>query len=129
VPFPVQCGIAATSHTVIVFANGSPGRKTRIGMDGRARELAGRPLIHILGNLKQTLCGLRLRQHSVFQWEPIADIDTAVALASRGEKITLRKPTCRACIRLYEQMRGEPRSTDGQNGVRTKTAASARSRP
>jgi hypothetical protein len=66
-------------------------------------------MIHILGDLgEQTLCGLRLRQHSVFQWEPIADIDAAVALASRGEEVTVRKPTCRACIRLYEQMRKAP---------------------
>jgi hypothetical protein len=78
-------------------------------------------LIHILGNSEQTLCGLRLRHHSVFQWEPVAEIDTAVALASRGEKITLRRPTCRACIRLYEQMRGEPSLRDGQNGIRRKT--------
>jgi hypothetical protein len=70
-------------------------------------------MIHILGSLgEQTLCGLRLRQHSVFQWEPIADIDAAVTLASRGEKVTVRKPTCRACIRLYEQMRKAPGAQD-----------------
>jgi hypothetical protein len=66
-------------------------------------------VIHILGNLDKTLCGMFRGPHSQFQYETVAEVDAMVAAALRREKIDgSRKPTCRACIRLYEQMRKLP---------------------
>jgi hypothetical protein len=91
----IQCGGGATSQS------GRSAARPRIGKDAF--------VIHILGNIDKTLCGLRLRPHSKFQFETVAEVDAMVTAALRGEKIDgSRKPSCRACIRLYEQMRRLP---------------------